>query len=133
MKIGIDIHGVLEDIPDTIKFILKSITKNGGEVHIITGSEELVAYEELDALGCLPDVHYTNVVGIPEILYNMMQIEPIPGEFDSRGVPLYTKEQWDSAKAFYCLREGIDLHLDDSLFYLEHFKTPCAKLWTKDR
>lgn len=36
MKISFDLHGVLDDMPETMKFIMESVVKNGGEVHIIT-------------------------------------------------------------------------------------------------
>jgi hypothetical protein len=43
-KIGVDIHGVIDSLPELFSFLTESIVKNGGEVHIITGgswSQEL--------------------------------------------------------------------------------------------
>ncbi len=36
-KLGLDIHGVVDAMPDFFSFLTDSFIKNGGEVHIITG------------------------------------------------------------------------------------------------
>ena len=36
-KIGLDIHGVINTLPEFFTFLADSFIKNGGEVHIITG------------------------------------------------------------------------------------------------
>lgn len=36
-KLGIDVHGVADSMPDFFSFLSESFIKNGGEVHIITG------------------------------------------------------------------------------------------------
>jgi len=36
-KIGLDLHGVIDALPEFFAFLTDSVIKNGGEVHIITG------------------------------------------------------------------------------------------------
>ncbi len=37
MKISLDIHGVIDSMPQLFSFLSDAIIKNGGEVHIVTG------------------------------------------------------------------------------------------------
>ena len=36
-KLGLDIHGVVDSMPEFFSFLTDSFIKNGGEVHLITG------------------------------------------------------------------------------------------------
>lgn len=36
-KIGLDLHGVIDALPEFFAFLTDSVIKNGGEIHIITG------------------------------------------------------------------------------------------------
>ena len=35
-KIGLDLHGVIDALPEFFAFLTDSVIKNGGEIHIIT-------------------------------------------------------------------------------------------------
>ena len=37
MKLGLDIHGVIDSNPESFAFMSQSVIANNGEVHIITG------------------------------------------------------------------------------------------------
>ena len=131
MKISLDLHGVVNDLPDVFKFITESVIKNGGEIHILTGSTTEKAKEELAELGYEENVNFTHVVGLPNLLENSghisIGIHPIFGNKE------YSKEDWNKAKGIYCKRKGINLHLDDTIEYEQYFKTPFARLWTKNK
>ena len=45
-KLGLDIHGVVDAMPDFFSFLTDSFIKNGGEVHIITGGRWDVEFEK---------------------------------------------------------------------------------------
>ena len=36
-KLGLDLHGVIDSIPNEFKFLSNAIVSSGGEVHILTG------------------------------------------------------------------------------------------------
>lgn len=131
MKLGLDLHGVISDIPDTMKMLTEAIISSGGEVHIITGSVTDRAKIELSELGFEQDIHYTHVMGISNYLeelgYKHIGIDPVYGN------KMYLEETWNMAKAVYCGSHEIQLHLDDTVEYGEYFVTPFARLWTKNK
>lgn len=131
VKISLDLHGVINDLPEVFQFITSSIIKNGGEVHIITGSTRLKAIKELKDLGFNPKEHYSYVVGLPNFLEE--KGKKVIRYNEKFGNPEFSDLDWDSAKAQYCAENGISLHIDDTLDYGKYFRTPFARLWTKDR
>ena len=129
-KLGIDLHGVIDSIPETFAFLTHAIVKNGGEVHIITGgsiinsehNEDIVS--ELDRFG----VAYTHIFSIRD--YHDEIDTPKTGVHGRYGFPTILDETWDMTKADYCRYHNIDLHIDDTLMYNDYFTTPFARLWT---
>ena len=89
------------------------------------------AKEELAELGYEENVNFTHVVGLPNLLENSghisIGIHPIFGNKE------YSKEDWNKAKGEYCKLHDINLHLDDTIEYEQYFKTPFARLWTKNK
>ena len=128
-KIGLDLHGVMSDLPDTFKFLGESVIKNSGEVHIITGTVREKALKELKALGFKRGQHYSTLFCIVDYM--------VSSGAKSRGIhPVFKNqefddEEWDRVKGEYCRANDINLHIDDSLAYAEHFTTPFARLWTR--
>jgi len=127
MKFGFDIHGVLDDLPDTFVVLTRSLKEAGHEIHILTGSHWTDEIEQ-----------YLHEMGVPwhrhfsiADHYRDLGMEP-PIRYDELGRPWIPEEFWDSAKAEYCRREGIHLHFDDSPQYEPHFTTPFARIWTKN-
>ena len=115
MKIGLDLHGVVNDMPDAFKFITESIIKNGGEVHILTGSTTKKAYVELSLLGFEYGKHYTHIMGLPNYLSNKgCKVIGFNKEFQNNE---FSTEDWNKAKAIYCSENKINLHLDDTIEY----------------
>lgn len=131
MKISFDLHGVIDDLPNVFLFITSAIVSAGGEVHILTGSMTDKAIKELTALGYVKGIHYTHVQGLPDYL---LQLEAdITGYHPTIGNPEFSKQDWDEAKATYCLVNNINLHFDDTIEYGEYFVTPFARVWTKNK
>ena len=51
-KLGLDIHGVVDSMPEFFSFLTDSFIKNGGEVHLITGAHWDEEFEkQLNELG----------------------------------------------------------------------------------
>ena len=131
MKLGLDLHGVLDDLPRNMKMLMEVVVRSGGEVHRLTGSTIEKARKELSDLGFEYRIHFTHVMGLPDWLEERgctsVGVDPIYGN------KMYSDEDWYEGKALYCQKAQIDLHLDDTTEYGEHFTTPFARLWTKNK
>ena len=46
-SLGLDLHGVIDSLPEVFAFLSKAVVDAGGEVHILTGSKIEQAKEEL--------------------------------------------------------------------------------------
>jgi len=117
VKLGLDLHGVIDRDPIAFSKLSKDVIGSFGEVHVITGSLDTPAlHDALDGYG----ISYTKVFSISS--YNLSQ--GVAVRYDEKGNPWIDSEIWNRAKAEYCHREGIDLHIDDSEIYGQYFTTP---------
>ena len=123
-KIGLDLHGVISDMPEFFAFLTDIIVKSGGEVHIITGGATK------DDKKLLNDykIRYTHFFSIVD--YHVEINTPTSGKHPKYGFDMISDEEWDKTKADYCSRNKIDLHIDDTLIYNSFFTTPFARLWS---
>jgi hypothetical protein len=128
-KLGLDIHGVITDDKDSLLWLSNAVTFMKGEVHIISGPPIAVIMKELRDLGFMKDVNYTHVFSIVD--YNISIGTPIT--YDENGHAWTDEYSWDKTKADYCVREGINLHIDDSDQYGYFFKTPYARFFSKNK
>jgi hypothetical protein len=127
-KLGLDIHGVLNALPEFFAFLTDSIIKNGGEVHLITGG---TWSKELENEVKRYNIKYTHVFSVYDYLIesNAKQVGSISFG-DGTIQRKFEDEQWDRVKGDYCLKNDINLHIDDTLIYNDYFKTPFSRLWT---
>ena len=127
-KIGFDLHGVIDSLPDLFSFLSEAIVKNGGEVHILTGSSWTEKTEDLlNSYGIV----WTHAFSVYDEL--IRSNTKIVGEIQFPDGTIQKKFEdgaWDHVKAEYCEKENITLHLDDTLIYNDHFRTPFARLWS---
>ena len=121
MKIGIDIHGVLDTNP-FFKQMALSMRHDGDEVHIITGTSTELALKDLEKLDMHKGFHYTHLYSITDDLIS----RGIPVEWKDGNNPFFPYEEWDKAKAEYCAKNGIGIHFDDTKRYGDYFTTPFA-------
>lgn len=128
MKIGLDLHGVISDLPDVFKFLNEAVIAKGGEVHILTGSTLEKAQRELDDLGFEKGIHYTILFSI--VNHHIENGTEITGYHAVNKNPEFPNEDWDKTKAEYCAKNNINLHIDDSMIYNDYFTTPFARLFT---
>lgn len=129
-KIGLDIHGVINTLPEFFTFLADSFIKNGGEVHIITGGSWTKKLDDkIKSIG----IKYTHKFSVYDHLIEVG--EPTIGQIEFPDGTIQMKFDdniWNSMKGKYCRDNGIDLHIDDTLVYNDFFSTPFARLWSHD-
>ena len=113
IKIGLDLHGVVDTFPEKFAELAVSIVESGGEVHIITGLIRDEKIENQLTEWGVPFTHYFSIVD--ELIYQGEHIDWVDD------LPYADKEKWDAAKSIYCKEKGIDFMIDDSPRYAESF------------
>lgn len=122
MKIALDIHGVLSSDPKFFRDLAQAIIHAEGEVHILTGKHIANGImEELEKAGFQPGIHYTKLFSISD--YHKEIGTLMWGTTES---PWMDDAIWSRTKADYCVRNNIDLCLDDTARYIPYFTTPVA-------
>jgi hypothetical protein len=119
IKIGLDIHGVIDQDPDFFATIISMLRMQGNEVHILTGREitdELI--EKLSGYG----VTYDQLFSITT--YHKEKGTYITYKNDDPTQPLIAPPTWDRTKGIYATKVGLDIHIDDSLIYGQFFVYP---------
>ena len=117
MKIGIDLHGMINYQPKFFSDFAKAILAAGGEIHVMTGSHITLALEkELKNYG----IEWTRLFSIADYYKDKPGIEMW---YDKEGRPWVSEELWNQAKAIYAEEEELDLVMDDTSVYGDYFKT----------
>ena len=127
-KIGLDIHGVADAMPEFFSFLTNSFIAAGGEVHIITGGRW---DEEFETMLNNYGIKWTHKFSVYDYLKET-DIEVI-GKVkfpDGTIQKKFKNDDWDAVKGWYCKQNDINLHIDDTLIYNNFFSTPFARLWT---
>lgn len=121
MKIGLDIHGVIDTEPELFSKLSNGCIKKGWQVHIITGQEDTkILRDTLKEYG----IAYSHIFSI--ISYHKKLGTVIT--HDEKGNPWMDEDIWNRTKGGYCLKKGIDIHIDDSYTYGKYFETTYIKL-----
>jgi hypothetical protein len=124
MKIGLDLHGVIDTNPEFFSQFAKLFIDNGHEVHILSGPQEHRLREQLKQLN-MPYTHLFSIVDWAlDNGHNVIFDENKNGTIESY--------MWDRAKAEYAAKHKLDIHFDDSDIYSYFFKTPYARYLSKD-
>src|SRR5262245_61257895 len=110
MKIGIDIHGVINAKPEFFSILTCLLVQNGHEVHVLTGSKETQEIiDELDNHG----IAWTHFFSITDYCIK----KGVNVWYDEKNTPWMDQNEWEKAKGEYCAKEQIDLHIDDTIKY----------------
>lgn len=113
LKVGLDIHGVIDSFPEKFKLLSSALINDGCEVHIVTGLKRDKAIDLLLQDTGIQFTHYFSIVS---------HVEESGVNVDWReGLPYADEERWNSAKSEYCEAQGIDFMYDDSPTYLNTF------------
>ena len=124
-KLGIDWHGVMDALPQSLAWLSRAIVDAGGEVHILTGMTWTKDCDkQLEEWG----VKYTHTFSIFDHHTNIGT--EIIGWHDKFNIPRISNIDWDQTKGEYCRQNNITLHLDDTTEYNKYFSTPFARIWT---
>jgi hypothetical protein len=124
IKIGLDLHGVIDAMPEFFSFFTKAMIRSGAEIHIITGGTSEKDIELLKKY----NIQWTHFFSITD--YHKSLGTPTTVLHPKHGFLMVSDDEWDKTKAEYCEREKIDLHIDDTLVYNDYFKTPFCRLWS---
>lgn len=119
LKIGIDVHGVLDTFPEVVKLIETLKNLDDVEIHIITGLTKEDAVKQIGHLLDLDTIHYFSIV-------DSLIADHVTIVWED-GLPYAPKHLWNRAKAKYCKANDIDFMLDDSPTYGEYFKDPSVR------
>ena len=114
MKLGFDIHGVIDTFGVFQQLIEKLIDDDDVEIHVISGLESKYLEEQIGHLVDLSKI--TNFFSVTDYLVNKgSNIEW------KDGLPWADEEEWNQANAAYCRKVGIDILFDDSPVYATYF------------
>lgn len=133
MKLGLDIHGVIDADYKLFSKVTRKLMNNlsnkqirnamydndvlKNEVHIITGVSITDRLQEfLERKGIV----WSHMFSIHD--YHQMMGTPMIYKYGDKTQPLIDDVLWNATKAQYCRRAGIDLHIDDSTMYGRYFK-----------
>jgi len=119
MRIGLDQHGVLDNIP-FFKVVSELLVEAGHEVHIITGREWKKIKNELYQNDIYEGTHYTHHFSITDHLLELGE----DVRWEDENNPWFDDIAWNKVKGEYCEKHKIDIHFDDSEEYAPFFKTP---------
>jgi hydroxymethylpyrimidine pyrophosphatase-like HAD family hydrolase len=116
IKVGFDIHGVIDRDPVLFAKLTRKLKESGHQVHILTGRE--LGEEILSKLNGL-DIVYDQLFSITS--YHKAIGTYITYKDGDITQPLISPPKWDRTKADYADREGLDVHFDDSTVYGDYF------------
>ena len=128
MKFSLDLHGVIDALPEVFSFLSKAIVDAKGEVHVVTGSSWNLETEQK-----LKDLNITWTHHFSVYDYLIESGAPTVGEVifpDGTIQKKFEDGHWDQVKGEYCLKHNICLHIDDTLCYNDGFNSAFCRLWT---
>jgi hypothetical protein len=124
-KIAVDIHGVIDQDPDFFRDFLQTLRNANWEVHILTGKHiKNGIMQELKRLGIARYDHYTHLFSISD--YHKKKGTKMWGDEKN---PWMDDTVWSATKAEYCVKNDIDLCIDDTDRYLPYFITGVARYY----
>jgi hypothetical protein len=124
MKIGIDLHGVIDIYPQLFSRLSKAWVKKGHQVHIITGKSYAESKKEVQA----HQIVFTHFFSI----FDYHQAKGTPMEKRKTGWWM-DQTLWDQSKGEYCTQEGIHVHFDNDLHYAKWFPSHCTFVWVRKK
>ena len=111
-KIGVDIHGVIDSSPNTIKEILRMLRLMGIEIIIISGPPLPMIKDQLTEMGLEIEKHYDKVYSIVNHLKDTGC-----KRWKKNGLWYASEEDWNRSKGEICEKEKISFMIDDSEMY----------------
>lgn len=113
MRLGFDIHGVLDTFDIFQKIVNKYADDPEVEIHVLSGLESKYLEEQLGHLIDLNKVQFFSVTDyLVETGKKVQWVDDMPWA---------DEEEWNMAKATYCQANKIDILYDDSPVYASYF------------
>jgi hypothetical protein len=118
MRIGLDVHGVIDRFPREFAWLTQRWVRfHRHEVHIVTGEGWDTAASQVEGRGIVHTNHFSIVdhhrsIGTPMELKDSGWWMP--------------QQEWDMSKGAYAKRVGLDIHFEDTLAYAPWFPSSCA-------
>jgi len=117
VRVGLDIHGVIDTDPVFFSDLSQVIMGRGGEIYVITGREDCHELrQELSDCGML----YDGILSITS--YQKALGTPVTYLDDRKSQPIMAPEVWNPTKAALCASARIDVMIDDSALYETFFR-----------
>jgi hypothetical protein len=113
-KIGLDVHGVIDDDPILFNHVSSLVLASGGEVHIVTGQRD---DEKLRKQLADLKIRYTHLFSITTYHESI----GTPMTYSKNGNPWMDIVAWNRTKGDYAEKEKLDFHVDDSDEYRPYF------------
>lgn len=111
LKIGLDYHGVIDNNPDYFADVCREAHNRGHLIYVISGAPKAAITSKLQS----SQMPYDFVFSILDYCLVMGKIEQT-----ATGI-MINDNDWNKAKAEFCKRDNIDLHIDDSTIYCRFF------------
>jgi hypothetical protein len=120
MKVGLDIHGVIDEHPEVFKELSQRWTDMGHEVHILTGDEWSKVRATVDDLGIIYHAHFS--------ILDYWRAKDEPSlHLEDTGWWM-DRLLWNRSKGDYASRVGLDIHFDNDKAYIPYFVSCSAVL-----
>ncbi len=140
IKLGLDLHGVIDVAPKFFSALARQMLDRGHEIYIVTGREDTEElHDELKQCG-MEGVHnyklYNSILSITSFRKEQgVSISYLEGR---KSQPMMDPKVWNPTKAVLCATAGIDIMIDDSALYEPFFRdiktqyiifTPVVQEW----
>ena len=123
MKLGLDMHGVVDKDSVFFSHLADIMLLRDHEVHIVTGREDTEELRE-ELANC------SMIVGSRDLFTSILSITtyqkalgvPVCYLNDDPTQPMMDPKVWNPTKATLCATAGIDVMIDDSTLYEPYFR-----------
>jgi len=121
MKIGLDIHGVIDIYPEFFRTFSFHLMTKGHEVFIVTGQKWEKAEPQVKNL----NISYNSYFSIVD--YHLQIKTPMKQNYKNEW--WMEDNIWNRSKGDFAKEVGLNIHFDDSRKYLQYFPDSCAYIW----
>ena len=116
LQIGLDFHGVVDQRPQYFADFCSRARRRGHRVYIISGGAKAQLTKQLAEL----HIEYDFIFSLTDYCLACQAITQTAAGL------MFSDYLWNSAKADFCHRAGVDIHIDDNPEYCDFFNTLCC-------
>jgi len=123
LRLGIDLHGVIDSDIDKFKNFLCASKNIGIEIWIISGPDKEYIHRELKEYFIINGLHYDEILSVVDYLKS----KGVKMWTDEKGRWWASDEDWWSCKAEICMMHFVDIMIDDSERFGRYFENISTK------